>query len=90
MILANHPQRYLDDTAWVRHFGEVSPPSREDYGMVQSLRATYHDGLEVEFGLTGPEWADSEGLAAGTREVIADGFRIIFDRRGVLAALLRH
>jgi len=37
---------------WITHFGEASPPEREDYKMVQSLRVTYSDGLEVEFGLT--------------------------------------
>jgi uncharacterized protein len=89
VILTNDPRRYLDDTAWITHFGEARSPEHEDYNMVQSLRVTYSDGLEVEFGLTVPEWAGTEGLDAGTREVVADGCRIIFDRHGVLAALMR-
>src|SRR6266545_5072717 len=80
VILANDPRRYLDDTQWIEHFGAAGPPEREDYGMVQSLRVTYRDGLEVEFGLTVPQWAGTEGLEAGTREVVSDGCRIIFDR----------
>lgn len=88
VIMANDPRRYLDDTAWIKNFGEASSPQHEDYKMVQSLRVTYSDGLEVEFGLTVPEWARSEGLNAGTREIVSHGCRIIFDRHGVLAALI--
>jgi predicted nucleotidyltransferase len=89
VIMTDDPRRYLDDTRWVEHFGETSPPQREDYGMVQSLRVTYGGGLEVEFGLTVPQWAGQEGLVAGTRGVVSDGCRIVFDRHGVLAALLQ-
>ena len=89
VILTNDPRKYLDETAWIKHFGQASPPKHEDYHMVQSLRVTYRDGLEVEFGLTVPQWAGTEGLSAGTREVVSDGCRILFDRHGVLAALLQ-
>jgi uncharacterized protein len=89
VILANNPHFYLADTAWIRHFGEANPPEHEDYKMVQSLRVTYTNGLEVEFGLTVPQWAGAEGLNAGTREIVSDGCRIIFDRHGMLADLLR-
>jgi hypothetical protein len=89
VILVEDPRPYLEDTAWVSQFGKASPPTHEDYRMVQSLRVTYDDGLEVEFGLTVPEWASTEALDAGTRAVVSNGCRIVFDRRGVLAALLR-
>jgi len=89
VIMTTDPRRYLEDTAWITHFGEASTPEHEDYKMVQALRTTYSGGLEVEFGLTVPKWADSEPLDAGTRQVVSDGCRIIFDRHGVLAALMR-
>jgi hypothetical protein len=89
VIMTTDPRRYLDNTTWIRHFGEANPPEHEDYKMVQALRTTYHDGLEVEFGVTIPGWADTEPLDAGTGHVVSDGCRIIFDRHGVLAALIR-
>lgn len=88
VILTDDPRRYLENTAWIKRFGDAGPPSHEDYKMVQSLRVIYGDGLEVEFGLTVPAWAATEPLNPGTRRVISDGCRIIFDRRGVLAALI--
>ena len=37
-----------------------------------------------------PAWAATEGLAAGTRKVVAGGLRILHDPRGVLTALQRE
>src|SRR5262249_12344718 len=71
VILAEHPRRYLEDTAWTRQFGDVVALERENWGMVQALRATYADGLEVEFGLTTPRWAATTPLDRGTRCVVA-------------------
>ena len=89
VILCQDPRPYLEDTGWVEQFGVAPAPEREDYGVVQSLRTTYADGLEVEFGMTGAAWASTEPLDTGTREVVSDGCRIVFDSHGVLAALLR-
>jgi hypothetical protein len=46
---------------------------------VQSLRVFYRNGLEVEFGLTDPAWA-ALPLDEGTRQVIAGGMRVLFER----------
>ena len=90
VILAEDPERLLSDATWVGRFGEAGEPEREDYGVVQSLRVTYGDGLEVEFGITSPKWADTETLDRGTREVVEGGCRVVFDRDGALAALVRQ
>jgi hypothetical protein len=89
VILAEQPRRYLEDTTWTRQLGDVVALEREDWGMVQALRATYGDGLEVEFGLTTPRWAATAPLDRGTQRVVAGGCRIIFDRQDILVALLR-
>ena len=87
VIVTTNPSRYVVDTAWIQHFGEASPPEHEDYKMVQALRTTYSDGLEVEFGLTVPQWADTDPLDPGTRRVVSDGCNMVFDPHGVVAAL---
>lgn len=87
VILTADPERYLEDTEWARGFGTLTRQVTEDWGKVQSLRVWYAGGLEVEFGLAAPDGA-APPLDAGARSVIADGFRIFFDRQGSLARTL--
>jgi hypothetical protein len=49
----------------------------------------YGNRLEVEFGLTSLAWAAVDRLELGTGQAVADGMRILFDPRGLLAALAR-
>ena len=63
--------------------GRSRPPSNEDWGLVQSRRVHYADGPEVEFGLTTTKWA-ALPLDPGTRQVVADGFEILYDPDGLL------
>ena len=55
----------------------------EDYGAVKSRRIHYHDGLEVEFGVTGRGWAQTP-LDPGTRSVLAAGARVLYDPEDIL------
>ncbi len=83
MVLTTSPQRYLDDFAFAGRFGTVSRWAIEDWGKVTSVRVWYVDALEVEYGITDPDWA-AQPLDAGTRRVISDGMRVVFDRDGSL------
>lgn len=87
VVLTTDPSRYLVDDGWLADFGAVRSVQHEDWGAVQSLRTFYEDGTEIEFGITSPSWADVP-LDAGTREVIAGGFRVVVDRGGLLSRLL--
>ncbi len=73
--LLSHPEAFA-------RFGRILGSGIEDYGACTSLRATYDGGLEVEFGFVAPPWILSEPMDAGTRRVLADGFRLLFDRNG--------
>lgn len=86
VILTDRPQRYLDEVQWTKRFGIVEKRQNEDYGKVVSLRIWYQNGPEVEYGITTPDWAATP-LDAGTREVIAGGMIVLFER-GML--LSRH
>ncbi len=87
VILTTAPERYLADPSFAGHFGPVSRWEKEDWGRVTSLRVWYEGGLEVEYGLTLPDWA-ARPLDEGTREVISAGVKVVFDRRGSLDWLL--
>ncbi|MDH3591322.1 MAG: nucleotidyltransferase domain-containing protein, partial [Planctomycetota bacterium] len=61
-------------------------PAIEDWGRVQSVRIHYDDGPEVEFGVTGADWALEPDEA--TLDVVRAGMRILYDRDGSLASML--
>lgn len=63
---------------WPSRFGAIQSATIEDYGALKSRRVFYRSGLEVEFGIAGPSWADAP-LDAGTRKVLADGARVLYD-----------
>lgn len=78
----------LRSPGWVSEFAEVDAVTREDWGLIQSLRVRYRDGPEVEFGLTTLAWV-TPPLDTGTTKVIRDGFQILFDPDGLLATAER-
>ncbi|HEY3476288.1 MAG TPA: nucleotidyltransferase domain-containing protein [Anaerolineales bacterium] len=84
VILTEQPQKYLDGLKWTERFGIVEKTQTEDYGKLTSLRVWYQNGLEVEYGITEPDWA-SVPLDAGTREVILGGMIVLFERGMLLS-----
>ena len=87
VVLVSDIRPYLSDHEWARAFGMVIRDEHENWGQVQSLRVWYEDGAEVEWGLTTLAWI-ADPLDPGTRKVLGDGYRIIFDRDGVLSSHL--
>lgn len=84
IMIVDRPGRYVEDTEWVWLFGEVRQQQVEDYGLVTSIRAWYADGREVEYGITYEKWAGYP-LDEGTRRVMSDGMRILFERESILS-----
>jgi hypothetical protein len=76
-------------SSWFSEFGLVENWQLEDYGKLQSLRVWYKGGLEVEYGFTDKSWAELP-LDKGTRQVIADGMRILFEREKILTRILQN
>src|SRR5580658_4494102 len=56
ILIADVHRKFLEWNDWIDEFGKPSRSAVEDYGLVQSIRAFYEDGLEVEFGITTREW----------------------------------
>ena len=84
VLISMQPDYYLNSRDWIQQFGTVEKQQVEDYGLVTSLRVWYSGGLEVEYGLTDERWA-ARPLDEGTRQVIADGMRILFEREVILS-----
>jgi Streptomycin adenylyltransferase len=84
VLIAVDPDVYLKDTTWVQQFGIVKEQQIEDYGLLISVRVYYTDGREVEYGITDQRWS-AVPLDEGTRQVIADGMRVLFERGKILS-----
>lgn len=85
MLLVDDVERWFSDRRWTATFGVVTSAEREHWGMLESLRARYDHGIEVEFGFTSPAWA-ALPLDPGTVAVLRGGFRVLSDPDGILAA----
>lgn len=89
IVLSSEPDALLagDATAWGSVFGEGVELIRcADFGLLQERRLRRADGLEVEVGVGGPEWARTDPPDAGSARVVRDGMRILFDPLALLAA----
>ena len=76
-------------SSWISEFGLVENWQIEDYGKVRSLRVWYQHGLEVEYGFTDKSWV-ALPLDEGTRQVVTDGMRILFEREKILTRILKN
>jgi predicted nucleotidyltransferase len=88
VLLTEDPCAYLVHDAWI---AELAPGARlvrvGDWGAIVERRLLLQSGLEVEVGVGRPSWAHTEPVDPGTRRVVRDGLRPIFDPTGLLAAL---
>jgi predicted nucleotidyltransferase len=84
VLLTRDPSQYVDDLAWIERFGAVEKQQAEDYVKLISIRVWYENKLEVEYGITHPDWA-AVPLDAGTARVLRDGFMVLFERGNLLS-----
>ncbi len=84
VLISTNPKQYLQDSGWVQQFGAVEKQQIEDYGLLISLRVWYTDGREVEYGITNESWATIP-LDEGSRRVISDGMRVLFEQNHILS-----
>lgn len=89
MLLTNKPDTYLNHREWLNTFGIIDSVTEKEYGETTSLHTYYRSGLEVEFSISPPSWANLP-LDAGTKSVIERGFKIIVDKTGNLKNLLEQ
>lgn len=89
IILTSKRDEYFRNLDWLSQFGEVKRFQRETWGAVETIRATYTNGLEVEYNFADPSWADIP-VDPGTRRVVKEGFRIFFDPQRKLEALTKE
>ncbi len=86
LTLTTTVEKYFANADWAAQFGTMTTSTAEAWGRVTALRACYQDDLEIEFNFAPPDWADVP-VDEGTRSVVADGMRILYDPAGLLKSL---
>jgi predicted nucleotidyltransferase len=88
VLLTDDPSAYLEHEDWIAGLARGAELLRTgDWGAIAERRLILRSGLEVEVGVGLPSWADTAPVDAGTRALVRDGFRPVFDPRGLLAEL---
>ncbi len=80
------PKKYLNDQSWISYFGEANEVRSEKWGPVQTVRAFFKNGPEIEFNFSTLAWADIP-VDPGTRQVVSNGIEILYDPTGKLLKL---
>jgi predicted nucleotidyltransferase len=88
VFVTRNPTWWLETNEWLERFGNVRTADLEDYGLVQSRRVRYENGIEVEFGITTAEWLNTTPIDEGSLRVMSDGHRILDDKAGLFSAFL--
>ena len=88
VVLTREPEVLLQDDTWHAAFGAHVTLIRErDFGALQERRLRLASGLEVEVCVGLPSWAATP-VDDGTRRVVTDGLRVLWDPESRLAALV--
>lgn len=88
VLLIDEPTVYTRREDWVAElFPSAQVMRTGDWGAIVERRLLLASGLEVELGVASPSWAAVEPLDEGTRRVVGDGLRALYDPRGLLADL---
>jgi uncharacterized protein len=94
VLLATDPDALRADTTWVRQIDWHAIDTRplrwqdEEYGAAWSRRVCLPDRrVLVEFTFASLNWANTDLPDAGTRRVISDGCRILYDPDELLSRL---
>ena len=86
VLLTDDPSFYVDSDSWISELGAHAVARTTRWGAIIERRLRLSDGLELEFGIGRPDWAQVAPLDPGTARV-AQGMRVLHDPRGVLARL---
>jgi predicted nucleotidyltransferase len=89
LVVTTEASRYADDDLWLRELALGEVVRVRAWGPVTKWRQVTASGLEGEVNIGSPDWARTDPVDAGTRRVVSDGARILYDPAGILAALVR-
>jgi uncharacterized protein len=93
LLLTDEAEQYCDDH-WVAEIGfgregySVCSSRSAIYGAAASRHVQLVPAADVELTFATCSWAGAEPIDEGTRAIVNDAFRVIFDKDGVMARLV--
>lgn len=84
VLITDTSDEYLKNEKWLSFFGVPERTEHEDYGLIQSIRAFYKNGPEVEYGITTKEWITHKD----TQPIVQNGFKEIYDPHHLFDSIL--
>ena len=96
MFLTEKPLLFREDITWLSEidWGDRHIEKWEDknYDAVWSRHVYLHPNdagyAEVEFSFGQSDWASISPLDSGTRQVVSDGYRVLYDPKGIIIRLV--
>jgi hypothetical protein len=88
VVICTQPDVMLSEDLLLERFGKLQRAQSEDYGLVQSRRCWYANGLEIEFGFTSTRWC-TPPIDQATGAVIKAGLASAYDPQQLLALAQR-
>jgi uncharacterized protein len=94
LLLSDHPDEYRRRRKWLTEIDfeglgySVLSTENASYGSVWSRHVTLVPTLKVELTFARCSWARIDPVDVGTRSVVRNAFRVIFDKDRVLATLV--
>lgn len=88
VLLTDAPSYYIERDDWFNELAVGHLVRTLPWGAITEGRFRLPDGLEVEFGVGTPAWAAVDALDDGTRKVVSDGMRVLYDPDLLLTRLL--
>lgn len=79
VMIVRNPAVFFASEEWINRFGRVRAFRDEDWGRLRSRGVHYTNGLEVEFGFVTDDWANTDPVDPGTKQVVTAGLRRLYD-----------
>ena len=89
VVLTSRPSDYTTREDWVSELGVGDLVQTKDWGAITERRLRRPDGLDIEIGIGEPTWASVDPVDPGTRKVVTDGMRPLYDPDRLLQRLLQ-
>ena len=87
VMIVENQSLLLDKNEWLKELGNLTSVKDENFGLVRSRRVCYGE-LEVEFGITTPDWLKTDPIDQGTKQVMTDGYKILDDKKGLFSKFI--
>jgi hypothetical protein len=89
LIISDKKTKTLEAILHQFPFDNIEQASKEEWGLLTSLRIEYASGLEAEYGVAGEEWLQLP-VNQEMGDAVMKGFKVIWEREELFEQILRY